>query len=81
MWVLRNIGGPCINAAVHRTHVQAIRDGPSRAHCRWALARAWVEDDVAYGGHGTCQFTIDLVQEVRGWPAEEDGAALISERF
>lgn len=69
--------GPCIEA-VHRTHVQAIRDGPPRPHCR---SRAWVEDDVAYDGHDICQFAIDLVQEVLGQPAEEDGAALISERF
>ena len=57
-----------------RARVQADRDG----HLDRAAAghERRVEDDVARDGHGVCQVAVDLVQDVLGWTAEEDGARL-----
>jgi hypothetical protein len=55
-----------------RARVQADRDG----HLDRAAAghERRVEDDVAGDGHGVGQVAVDLVQDVFGRSAEEDGA-------
>ncbi len=62
-----------------RASVQADRDG----HLDRAAAgqERRVEDDVARDGHGVGQVAVDLVQDVLGRPAEEDGAGLGSRAF
>ena len=59
--------------------MQANRDGhldrPTARHERG------VEDDVARDGHGVRQVAIDLVQDVLGRPAEEDGACFWGRAF
>jgi len=55
-----------------RASVQADRDGHLDRAATGHERR--VEDDVARDGHGVGQVAVDLVQDVFGRPAEEDGA-------
>jgi len=59
--------------------MQANRDG----HLDRAATghKRGVENDVARDGHGVCQVAVDLVQDVLGWPTEEDGACFRGRAF
>ena len=72
--------GACLDASHRaRASVQADRDG----HLDRAAAghERRVEDDVARDGHGVGQVAVNLVQDVLGWPTEEDGARFGSRAF